>query len=123
MVNAAGELTKINIPPLLGDGTFQYHDTQQIQGPRKISDKLGATNPMVTDHVGTSIVANPNPLNTNVGDDDPQISGLLNHAVHKKKSGGPLFMSNEVFVDGHVEGVEGTKLRPRFTNSMITFWR
>jgi prepilin-type N-terminal cleavage/methylation domain-containing protein len=93
----------------------------EVCGPRKMSDRVARSNPIMTDHVGTALSVNRKPMQTNVGTDTPQKTGLVPSSTHKKA--GKLYQDNQLFADAHVEAVSGKNLKPRFSNWMCTFWR
>ena len=95
------------VPPDPGGGVV--HGTEKIHGPVNVSDDLGTTNPVLTDVVLTWADC---PVDTDLSQDGSYLITYYEYARHRWQ--GILDVCNEAYVDGHVVGVPGAELEPRF---------
>jgi len=104
------------VPPLVPGtwpGTYMYPaplDTTPFAGPQRIRDASVASNPIITDMVGSAFNLNP-PSTAQAGDpSDPY--GMTQYSNHKWNN--LLVRSNQAYADGRVEAVLASDLRPRY---------
>jgi len=99
------------------DGSYPWLvDTEKpFRGPRKVTESLGASNPILTDQSGTKM--------TNPPTGDLSKDSHLIHKAFPHQWNGVIEISNNAFVDGHVAKVPGSKLKVRFGTGNNGWWQ
>lgn len=108
----------IEIPPSDDYDTIVVREKKICQGPGKTNDLIGKNVPIFTDGVNT---VGFNPSNENVGRDKLGISDYSTHLWRSKVS-----ITNQVYVDCHVEVVDGEDMIPVYAYNGDTgtwIWR
>jgi len=94
------------IPADINSGAFVTASTNPCSGPKRMSDILGKTNPVVTDYVSTLMIYGPN---VDISKDKYVVEFNKTHQWR-----GVIEMTNQGFIDGHVEKVRGGDMKIRY---------
>ena len=112
-------------PPLVaGAAPYTYPmplNTTSFAGPQRLQDATAATNPILTDIVGSA--ANMTPPSTAQAGTPDNPYGITQYSNHQWRS--LLIRSNQAYADGHVEVVPASSLRPRYQfdgNGSMNSW-
>ena len=105
------------VPPKESTGSFVVYNNSNCQGPRKTTDKRGIKNPIITDNARASQDFLP-----------PQKLGQFRsprfwHSLYSHYWGERYEMTNQGFVDGHVEKVKADDMTPRYHFGGDYIWR
>lgn len=112
------------VPPDPGSPAFQFPNgvnatTEPFRGPSRISDKIAARNPILTDRVGT-VKTGPVP---NATDTLATYKGPAPDPFSTNHLRGSTVQSiNVAYADGHVERIGRDAIRPRFLGNWWN-WR
>jgi type II secretory pathway pseudopilin PulG len=106
-----------------GDG-FVVFDTEVFRGPMNASDAEAIRNPVMTDTTATykNFGGDP-PIGLDLSVTPPEDVDLTTRATHMYD--GLLERSNQVFIDGHMESIHASELKPRYyshTNNWVINW-
>lgn len=107
----------VDIPPKESKGALVVIDNSDYQGPRKTTDSCIGKNPVVTDNMGAPETFLP-----------PQKLGQyrnpdITNALQSHHWSGRLEISNQGFVDGHVDKAKADTMTPRYGYGNGYIWR
>jgi hypothetical protein len=97
----------IEMPAEQNTSFFAVIDTKPFSGPRKAADTAGRLNPVMTDQVAMKM---SNPLGSDISK-EKYLTGD-NSSNHRWND--VIDMTNQGFIDGHVEKVDGSELKIRY---------
>ena len=107
----------VEIPPKESVGPLVVIDNSDYQGPRKTTDPSGRKNPVVTDNIGVpEDFLPPEKLGQYRNPD-------LQNTLSSHHWRGRYEMTNQGFVDGHVEKVKADTMTPRYGYGNGYIWR
>jgi len=92
------------IPPKQSVSSLSVIDFEDYRGPEKTTDVLGKANPVITDQV-TMYMNNP---------PDSRVNDVIWNDWVSHRWNSRLDMTNQAFVDGHIEKVDKSKLKVRY---------
>ena len=107
----------VEIPPKESIGSLVVIDNSDYQGPRKTTDPSGRKNPVITDNIG--VPENFLPPEKLGQYRNPDLQNTL--SSHHWR--GRYEMTNQGFVDGHVEKVKADTMTPRYGYGNGYIWR